>query len=415
MSRFLSRSRESIRELQLKLLREQMRYCADQVPYYSEQFRSLSFDAGGIQDLIQLQRLPLLDKATVREQQEQFRGARYLGGGVQNSFSSGSTGEPFASYFDKMAWLRKKYIIKLRARFACGMGWRQKVAILECEDTAKVAERNRKSWLTDAVLPVRVFSLFQNTESLLKQLRDYQPENIYAYPSHLFELASAADGGKPLLPSVKRLFTSSEFLEAGTRAYVEEKFAAPIYDHYGSTEFKEIAWQCPAKNWYHTNYDELICEVVDEQGAPLVNEPGHIVMTDLRNKAMPLIRFKLGDIGVLTNSPCSCGFRGDSIKPLGGRASDYIQTPSGEMLSPFRFTTEIEYLDGLIHYQLLQHAPDQLSVHTVWRNEPQLAEVEAIIGRALGEHARAMTLRAEAVESIANEANGKFKVVKRLF
>lgn len=421
MGKFQTRSRVDLQEQQLNLLKKQLDYCANHIAYYREGFAQLDFAPSSIRDLTQLEKLPLLDKVTVRDKAADFLNPNHSQTKLHKSFSSGSTGEPFASYFDTRAWYRKKYLVKLRARFACGMRIGQQVAILECENEEQIAARNKSVWLADVFLKVRVFSLFQNTEQLLSELREFEPQNIYAYPSHLLELASA--GAKPAIPGVERLFTSSEFLERGMRQFIEDQFEAPIYDHYGSTEFKEVAWQCKEKNWYHINNDELICEVVNSRGENVINEPGEIIVSDLRNKAMPLLRFRVGDLGLMSNDPCNCGYHGNSIKPLGGRSSDYLEMEGGIALSPFRFTTEIEYLPGLLQYQVVQRSLQEIDVRTRWQSEPasdSMQKVESIIREALvqgssEELAKKVQINVEACNSIANEENGKFKVIKRAF
>ncbi|MEM8501097.1 MAG: hypothetical protein AAF542_23995 [Pseudomonadota bacterium] len=421
--KFQTRSRESIQELQLKLLRKQIAHCKETVPYYRELLTELGFDAGKLRDLIQLERLPLLDKSKVRKNEEGFRSELIAKDKCYKSFSSGSTGEPFASYFDARSWFSKKYWVKLRARFACGMKLRQRIAIIECESEELVAKRNRKTGFADAFLQVRVFSLFKEKKELVAALREFAPQNIYAYPSHLLELADAHTDDVEIIPGLERLFTSSEFLERGMRQLIEKKFHAPVFDTYGSTEFKEVAWQCEEKNWYHINNDQLICEVVDADGSALINEAGHIVVTDLRNKAMPLLRFDLGDLGVLTNSPCNCGYHGNSIKPLGGRASDYLLFDGGIQLSPFRFTTQIEYLPGMLQYQINQTSISHIEISARLGSEATADTLEtssqiirdAIAFASSSKLADSVQITTRIVDSIENEINGKFKIVKRSF
>lgn len=423
MGSYHTRPRLELRAKQLKALISQLNYCRQNVPHYKALFEASGWDPKKLTSIDQVVELPLLDKAEVRAAPSTFRGINYPDGKVHKSFSSGSTGEPFASYFNPIAWYRKKFLIKLRARFACGMKLGERVAILECEDAATVAKRNRNSWLTDFLLQIRVFSLFQEGSELLEELKEFAPQNIYAYPSHLFELGMRGNDNEPLIPGLKRLFTSSEFLENGARGFIEKRFSAPIYDHYGSTEFKEVAWQCCEKDWYHINNDELLCEVVNEEGQSQIDVPGNIVVTDLRNRAMPLIRFKLGDIGVLSTDPCPCGYQGDSLKPLGGRSSDYLELPNGMQLSPFRFTTEIEYLFGLLQYQVVQLHPGEVLVKTVWITQPSTEvteKVASIIRDAIAdgsdnELSKTIKIDVEVCDQISNEENGKFKVVKRMF
>ncbi len=412
-------SRAKIQETQFERLRQQLLYCEKNVPYYKALFKDIGIEPAALRDLHQLERLPYLTKAIAREHHSALRGQAYLGKDVQKSFSSGSTGEPFATFFDTLSWYRKKYLVKLRARFACGMALRERVAILECDEADSIARRNSNTWLQDQLLKVRVFSLYEEPAILLDQLREFAPQNIYAYPSHLLELAQADLTAEPLIAGVKRLFTSSEFLSQGLKTRLEARYQAEIYDHYGSTEFKEIAWQCPEQGWYHINHEDVICEVVNEHG-PVLNEPGEVVVTDLRNKAMPLLRFKLGDLAVKSNTPCGCGYSGDSIKPLGGRSSDYFVFEGGQEISPYRFTMAIEAVQGMLQYQLVQLGVNSIQVNIVWRNDELAAQADDVREHILHVLNEAgvqsnVSIDVRRCQSINNEENGKFKVVKRAF
>lgn len=404
--------------MQLALLQSQLGYCGQQVAFYQELFNSLGFDPSKFSDLTMLERLPVLSKADVRKRQSDFRGRSYQGDKVHKSFSSGSTGEPFASYFDRLAWYRKKYLCKLRARMACGMKLSQRVAILECEEKDKLDVKNQSLGFLSSLMPMKVISMFQSEEAILQELARFKAENIYAYPSHLFQIANNSNPNQaPLIPGLQRIFTSSEFLEQNVRQFVEQRFGVPIYDHYGSTEFKEIAWQCKEQRWYHVNYDEVICEVVDDAGNPVLNEAGRVLITDLRNKAMPLLRFELGDIGVLTNDPCQCGYKGDSFRPMGGRASDNLKFGDNREVSAYQFTTAIEEIPGLRQYQIVQTSIDELIVNVIC--EPDAASnveglAKTVVSNVLanaGEYDQ-VKVTVERCDHIAPEPNNKLKVIK---
>jgi phenylacetate-CoA ligase len=335
----------------------------------------------------------------------------------KHSFSSGSTGEPFKTYFDNISWYRKKFWLKLRARFACGMSFGDRVAVLECVPEEKAQQQNKHAWVKDPLLKLRVFSLFMDTGVLLLQLQKFQPKNIYGYPSHLMQLATAIKNGEPALRGVERIFTASEYLKAGSRQFIEQAFNAPVYDHYGSTEFKEIAWQCPASadnSGYHINNNEVICEILDRDGNPVVQgDSGEIVVTDLRNKAMPLIRYRMNDYGLMSWQDCDCGYCGPGLLPLGGRSSDYIILPSLEQISPYLITTNIEHIAGLIQYQIDQHSATELVARTVWDDRPTSNQLQAVHQSINDVIAGRMTVTVEVCGAISAEKNGKFKVVKR--
>lgn len=401
---------------QSRLLEAQLKRCYRDVPHYRRLFDQLELELDQT-SLALLQRLPILDKDQVRQDYDDFFSRRYDRESCKHSYSSGSTGEPFASYFDTASWYRKKVWHKLRARFACGMSLGDRVAILECDSEQTVQQRNKLAWLTDPLLKVRVFSLFTDSEQLLAQLRAFSPQNIYGYPSHLLKLATKQSNSDKPVMSVQRIFTASEYLKSGSRDFIGKAFSADVYDHYGCTEFKEIAWQCPQADrgsGYHINGGEVICEILDDQGQPLPpGSSGEIVVTELRNKAMPLLRYRMNDHGVMDWGRCQCGYEGPGLLPLGGRSSDYIVLPSGQQVSPYLITTRIENIDQLIQYQVEQDSPTSLLARTVWRTPPtaeQLTAVRSAIADAVGD---SMELGVKICSSIELEQNGKFKVVKR--
>ena len=87
------------------------------------------------------------------------------------------------------------------------------------------------------------------------------------------------------------IFTSGELLDPATRRAIEDGFGAPVFDIYGCTELKEIAWECPAHAGLHLNADWILLEV-DPPGSA-----GKILVTPLYSRAMPLLRYEVGDTG----------------------------------------------------------------------------------------------------------------------
>ena len=399
------------------LLNRQLKRCYENVPYYRHVFEQIKFDHDNHYQLSELQRLPTLSKEQIRNNYKDFISVKYNMERCKHSYSSGSTGEPFATYFDNLSWYRKKYYLKLRARFACGMSVGDRVAVLECVPEDKARQSNSKAWLRDPLLKLRVFSLFADTDALLEELRNFKPRNIYGYPSHLMTLANAISSGADPIPGVERIFTASEYLKSGSRQFIEQHFSAPIFDHYGSTEFKEIAWQCPASNGsggYHIHNDEVICEIIDSDGSPAPNgSSGEIVVTDLRNKAMPLLRYRMNDHGLMSWERCSCGYEGPTLLPLGGRSSDYIILPSLQQISPYLITTNIEHIDGLIQYQIDQNSITGIVARTVWESPPNAAQLNQVHHAIDDILDGSMSISIEVCDAISVEENGKLKVVKR--
>jgi len=185
-----------------------------------------------------------------------------------------------------------------------------------------------------------------------------------------------------------------------------------VFDIYGCTEIKEIAWECERHNGYHINEDEVLVEILNGNKPVDWDEVGDIVITDLRNKAMPLIRYRIGDRGLFRPGPCSCGRTFALMAPLAGRSSDFIITPNGHRLSPYLFTTAIEKINGLLQYQLVQEDVQSIIVKAIMAEQNGALELKNIKERIQAVVVEPMDIKVEACEKIDNEENGKFKVVK---
>jgi phenylacetate-CoA ligase len=185
-----------------------------------------------------------------------------------------------------------------------------------------------------------------------------------------------------------------------------------VFDIYGCTEIKEIAWECERHNGYHINEDEVLVEILKGDNPVNWDEVGDIVITDLRNKAMPLIRYRIGDRGLFRRGPCSCGRTFALMEPSAGRSSDFIITPNGKWLSPYLFTTAIEKINGLLQYQLVQEDVQSIIVKAIMAEQTGALELDEIKKRIQAVVVEPIDITVEACEKIDIEENGKFKVVK---
>ena len=158
----------------------------------------------------------------------------------QSSASSGSTGEPFRVYYEPRAWARLKYAVKLRARRACGLGVTDRVAILDASPPAKL------STLNAAGLGWCRISVLQPAAAIADELVRFAPDVVYGLPSALLEAGRALQlRGSRLDLQACCSPAASCSTDPGRRS--KAAFEAPVYDMYGTSETKEIAWQCPPR------------------------------------------------------------------------------------------------------------------------------------------------------------------------
>ena len=121
-----------------------------------------------------------------------------------------------------------------------------------------------------------------------------------------------------------------------------------------------MAWQCGHAR-YHLNFESTYLEMPELGGrCPLV-------FTTLVNRAMPLIRFSIGDQATVSDEPCACGRQSAWLSQIEGREGELITLPSGRRLSPYLLTTVIEADASILQYRIVQTAPANFRIDVVRR------------------------------------------------
>ena len=333
-----------------------------------------------------------------------------LGGRVRpewrSSSSSGSTGEPFRVYYEPRAWATLKMLVKLRARRACGTRPTDRVALLDAvPPTGSAVETAGR---------VARISILQPAARVAAQLAAFAPDTVYGLPSALLEAGQELRYRGARL-RVKRIFTSGELLRPAVRQALADAFGAPVYDVYGSSETNEIAWECPAGGM-HINADVVRVEVLDEAGQPVpLGVEGNVVATLLVNRAMPLLRYRVGDRGSLLAESCPCGHPFPLLGVVTGRRADMLVLEGGHRVSPYALTCAMERVGDVLRYQVTQLEPARLRVRAILDG---VADRTVVAGRIRSvirhEVAPFLETDVEFVDRLPRGPRAKFRVVEPL-
>ena len=384
---------ERLRDLQWRRLERLLRHAHGRSPLHRARFKQAGAVPEDIRSLDDLRRLPVTTREDLR-QPDALLAEGFPRGRLRSSMTSGSTGRRTTSYFDERAWVLTKYLLKLRARRACGMRPWDRVALFQ-EDAP---ERPSFGPGTRS----QAFTIHRPIEEILPDVLRFGPAVLYGFPGYFLRLAGAA-GGR-LRPRL--VFTSGELLDPATRRGVESGLGAPVYDVYGCTEVKEIAWECPAREGYHVNADWVL---VETDGAP--GRPGRLLVTSLANFAMPLLRYQVGDTGVVLEGRCPCGRGLPLIRPTLGRSVDYLDLPDGTTIAPYSLTCAVEAVEGMRQYQFVQMERDAVELRVVPNEDFGDASRQALHA-ALRPVLPGVAVRVELVPAIPAEPSGKYRIVQ---
>lgn len=407
------RSADELAALRWKKLAGLLTHCWDEVPYYRRRWKELGLEPGDIRDETDYARLPMLGKDEIRANFEDLH-ARSWRGRLSYKTTGGSTGEPL-----RFGYTRESYERRIAAMWR-GYAWagaRMGRRTLYLWGAPIVQASPRQAWkdrLYHAAFNRRMLNAFLMSEERMAEyaaaIERARPEVIVGYVGPLVRLAEwlRAEARRPHRPQA--ILGAAEALHAPQRALLEEVFGAPAYDTYGCREFMLIASECEQRRGLHTTADHLHVEVANLQPCHAGGESGDVVVTDLHNAGMPLLRYANGDMATPSTRSCACGRGLPLLERIDGRRLDTLRTPSGHLLPGEYIVYAFLCVLSVKRYQVVQREADTLDVTLVPGEGFGEATLEQIRGQMASAVGDAMKLRFHVVDDIPASASGKFRV-----
>ncbi len=172
-------------------------------------------------------------------------------------------------------------------------------------------------------------------ERIRDELLAARPQALIAYPTSLRDLVRRLSDGEldRLRSTLRVVFTESELLVPAHRAQLSEALGAPIFDEYSSYETLNISFECAAGS-AHVAEDRVVVEIVGDDDRPVAEgEEGTVVVTAFQERAMPFVRYWLGDRARWVPGDCACGRTFRRLQLTTGRVDHNVTLPDGSMLS----------------------------------------------------------------------------------
>jgi phenylacetate-CoA ligase len=259
-------------------------------------------------------------------------------------------------------------------------------------------------WLDTAALTEASLERFH------RELFRWRPGIILAYARSavLFARYLAERRLRPHQP--RAIVTSAEVLEAADRELLETVFGCPVFNRYGCREFSVIASECPAHAGLHVMAEGLYVEIETPAGPAAPGQVGSILVTDLLNLAMPMIRYRIGDMGSWARHRCPCGRHLPLLEEVAGRVTDFLVGADGRLVSGvFLATYVVAHRPSLGQVQIHQNRAG----HVVYRLRPgpgfDPLEDGEYLRRSTREHlGETATADVEPVADLPAEPSGKF-------
>jgi phenylacetate-CoA ligase len=349
----------SLEEFQLAQLQRVIWHAYVNVPYYRSAFKQAGVVPQEIRSLKDIEKLPLLSKDDVAnnvhyglfETNPDWKKLHKI-------VTSGSTGRPSTSYAEQ-AQLEIRQGSTLRS--AEWTGWRigDRQMRLWHQTLGMSAIQAFKERFDAFLLKRKFIPAFELTEEslaqLVNQIEDFRPVLMDGYAESLNFLASYTNSGHQISHKPKALMSSAQMLTTQTRDEIEHAMGCKVYDKYGAREFSGIAYEC-ANGAKHVVGDSYIVEILKNNKSANIDEVGEVVITDLNNFAVPMIRYRIGDLALqVQQTLCECGRSFKQIGPIQGRTQALVHCANGRWI-PGTFFAHFfkEYESQVLFFQVVQ-------------------------------------------------------------
>ncbi len=331
------------------------------VPWYRQRFAESGLRTERLEDPAEWLRVPLTEKRQVRDHGEQFCSEADADGAVW-AHTSGSTGTPMRILLDRHV-NAAAFALFWRA-WSTGGYWRlgQRHAVLKGPlDPGLLRVNGRLRALEIASGQVNADTL----DVVAQALDRYRPRFIRCYPSAMYLLCQLLEerGRRLYIPLV---ITGSETLSPHQRSRIEGVLGARVINHYTHWERAASILECE-HGAMHAQEDYGHHEILDPRGRPVgPGEQGEITVTGLHNRAMPMIRYRTGDLGVWSTRDCPCGRSFPVIERLEGRITDLLIRNDGVTVTGRAVANVIKReLWDVRYLQLVQRSPGTLLLKVV--------------------------------------------------
>lgn len=406
-------SREKLLAYQSERLQALLKHVQDHVPYYQRLLAEQGVQIDEIKTAADLSRLPFLTKPVIREHSDNLKADNAVG--LSRFNTGGSSGEPLVFYIGN-----ERVSHDVAAKWRATRWWGVDIGDREIVLWGSPIELGSQDYVRlvrDKLLRTKLLPAFEMSESKLdrfiEEIRSFRPKMLFGYPSAFALLAKHAEARNVRMNDlgIKVVFVTSERLYDYQREAIEAAFGCPVANGYGGRDAGFIAHQCPSGS-LHITSEDIIVEIVDPQGNVLPpGDSGEIVVTHLATKDYPFIRYKTGDVGMLSEAACSCGRGLPVLAEVEGRTTDFIVAHDGTLMHGLALIYVLRELKGIEQFKILQESRDIMRVFLITNAQYDERDELTIINDFKQRLGDSVTILIEKVSQIEAERSGKMRYV----
>ena len=401
---------EKLKELQWERLKNLLEHAYEFSPFYRGRFDELGLTPQGIKSWEDFQIIPLLTKEEIRNNLQEMLARNIPKRQLVHKRTGGSTGVPLHLYVDKRGMDFKRAATIRHNRWS-GYEPGDKVAMIWGNPDIY---KSKKALLRNLLVERAIFldTLRMDEESMrafVSEIKSFKPRYLLGHAHSIYIFARFVENQRIEGIDFSAVISTAMVLSEKERQTMKRVFGCQVFDRYGCEETSLIASECEEHNGLHLNSEGVYLEIIRESRSSK-NSLGGILLTDLTNYGMPIIRYRVEDVGVLSESLCPCGRGLPLLKEVGGRTSDFIVTPEGRLVFGISVLDNLTiHIPGFKQAQIIQEEIDHLHFKIV-KGQGYSEESVRIFKQELPSYfGEKMRYDWEFVDEIPKESSGKYR------
>jgi phenylacetate-CoA ligase len=407
-------SRAQLIHYQQELLARVVRHAYEQVPFYRERLACL-FRRNGDVDLARWNEIPIVSRAEAGLHAADMRAPALpkTYGAVQEMHTSGSTSAPLSMASNNLVWIASNAAMTRMARW-WGVDTSRPLARITIFQDGKAPQYpqglDHKCWsLASPDADVHDLDLLTPVDQQLEWLLRKKAPCLMTSPSNAMALAYTATPDQARELAIEIVFAIAETVLPRQRQIVAERLGALTAGVYSCQEVGFIAAECPDEPCYHIVAENVLVEILGEDGSPVApGGIGQVVVTGLYNYAMPFIRYAIGDVATAGPELCACGRSLPVIMQVEGRTRHAFVFKDGTRIWPRLWNFRVEDFVSCREFQMVQLDRERIEFRYVpdgSNRTPDFAGLNAYLREKLHP---SIVISTVAMDAIPRGRGGKF-------
>jgi len=379
---------ERWKALQKKRVKWIVKHAYESVPFYRSYMAEKGLRPSDFNSVTDLHKLPVISKETLVKNPDSFLSTRYQKSQCLELRTGGTTGKPASIWHDRRSLIlniaygeRERAVVTQLLKMNFGyrvIGFAYSGSTLETVWQFYDSNLFLPRWAK----PNRVIGSTANPLSTnLDLLNRCKPDILHTYGSYLGALFQYAIRHRKKIYKPKIAIYGADSLSEVDRQLIERDLQIPILSAYNACEALKIGFMCELGKGFHLHPDLCVVSLINEKGELVgPGECGEVVISNLINRAMVLLNYRLGDLAILNKRPCDCGRTFPLLQSLEGRKEDIIELPDGNIVHPRLVWNVFKKRRDVQRYQVVQRGP--------WSFAVKVLPVEGINMKTLEEELR---------------------------